>query len=91
MIFSYGIFSNLATIIPFHFYWLENNTALIWLSILSIVIDIYLAYLSSIIKKHYKNFTYFSVSAFNYGLFGIFSGTLLFLLFVCLERRCNGF
>ena len=77
------IFSNLATIIPFHFCWLDNNTALIWLSILSILIDIYLSFLSSITKKYSEDSIFFSVSAFNYGLFGIISGLIILIFETC--------
>ena len=66
----------IATII-FHFFWLKNLTAFIWLLILSILTSIYLSVTSKFTKDVLKNNIELSVVAFNYG----FDSLILFLLY----------
>ena len=83
-----SIFSNLVSIIPFHFFWLQNEKALIWLSISAILIDIYLASLTAITKNLYEDFPFFSVSAFNYWPFCLYFPPCYYF-FICIGKIFN--
>ena len=76
----YCLLSNLLTIIPFHFFWLKNETALLVISILTVVVDIYLIIVKYITKKEYEEYISFSVLTFEYGLF---AGASFIVIMIC--------
>ena len=84
----YCLISNLLTIIPFHFFWLKNATALLVISILTILVDIYLIVLKYITKKIYEEYISFSVLTFDYGLF---AGATFIVFLICggLSKCCE--
>ena len=87
-IFSSCFYSNILCIILFHFFWLNNVTALIWLIVLSIFSDIYLAIVSFSLRGKTIH-TIFSIAIFDYGFFS-FILYLLYLFYKCGDslRKC---
>ena len=87
-IFSSCFYSNILCIILFHFFWLNNITALIWLIVLSIFSDIYLAIVSISLRGKTIH-TIFSIAIFDYGFFS-FILYLLYLFYKCGDslRKC---
>ena len=83
------LFSNIVAIIPFHFFWLNNTTALTWLIVLSIFTNFYLSGMIGLVQEKFKNNIIFSVLTFNYGAFsGILYSIYQVLKFVC-EKLAN--
>ena len=80
--------SNIIAIILFHFFWLNNVKALIWLIVLSFFTDIYFAIMAYITQSKYRNIIMFPVTSFNYGFFG----SILYILHLfckCTKQCCK--
>ena len=68
-VFGTCFLTNIVAIILFHFFWLNNVIALLWLLVLSIFTDIYLAIMTYITQDKFEDNYIFSVVSFNYGFF----------------------
>ena len=87
-IFGSCFVANIFTIIPFHFCWLNDGNALIWLIVLSIITDAYLTLISYLTNKKYKDEIIFSVYYCNFA----FCSSIYYLMYrayKCLEKNCK--
>ena len=83
------LFSNIIAIILFHFCWLYNVKALIWLIVLSIITNIYLNIMVYLAQDKFEDKIIFSVFSINYGLFILIVGLFLVLTYwvtKCLKK-----
>ena len=71
-IFIVCLISNIITIIPFHFFWIKNAKSILIISILAVVFDIYLMYISYFTKKLFPFHYIISTIFFDYGFFFLF-------------------
>ena len=68
-VFGSCFLTNIVAIVLFHFFLLNNVKALLWLIVLSIFTDIYLAIMTYIAHDKFEDNNIFSVVSFNYGFF----------------------
>ena len=81
LIFVFCLIMNSATVIPFHFFYLKDDSAIINLSIITFCIDIYLTVLSLIIKKLFDQEYLFSIFLFDNSLFYAITGIIGSIIF----------
>ena len=89
------LISNCATILPFHFFWLQNDDAIIIISSLSFIIDIYFIICyrlneKQMAKNHCFNLLY-EIISFDYLYLCIIIGILLYplyLIVLCCKKIC---
>ena len=83
-----AIISNILTLILFHFYWLQNTTAVTWLSILSILSNIYFNVIAYFADEQYQDVFIFSVMALDYGAFSACC-YVIYKLYKALKSECR--
>ena len=81
LIFVFCLIMNIATVIPFHFFYLKDDSAIINLSIITFCIDIYLTVLSLITKKFFAQEYLTSIFLFDNSLFYVITGIIGFIIF----------
>ena len=86
-----SIISGTLSSILFHFFWLKNTTAFIWIIVFSILIGVYLTVLLIIIREEYNYQIFIFVLALNYSFFSCgvcVAGGILYCIFEwCKEMK----
>ena len=86
-----SIISGTLSSLLFHFFWLKNTTAFIWIIVFSILIGVYLTVLLIIIREEYNYQIFIFVLALNYSFFSCgvcVAGGILYCIFEwCKEMK----
>ena len=92
------IIANVLTIIPFHFFWLKNTQALLYISISSLIIDIYITVFTLVNLGKFYNYKFddyneiLVITYYNYGIPSLVTALTLsamilaMLIIICLIK-----
>ena len=76
------------SLIFFHFFWLEDTSASLWILACSIFTGIYFTSILTAIKKYLDNKVFISVMALDYGIFSLILYSIYKFL-ICLKDCCK--